>query len=227
MLTMANLACGAMATISILCHHDYATALWLVVLAAIFDFFDGFAARLLGQTSPLGVQLDSLADDISFGLVPAVAMFDLYQQSSSALSLSESLMMPLGYLTLLVAVFSALRLGKFNIDTTQHDEFEGLPTPANALMLLSFVVQGLGFVASQELILLVSLLSAYLLVSPVRMFSLKFKGFGWRGNELRYIFLLVSALILIFDSAHSFFLVIVLYIAISAVRWVAAKRKKA
>ena len=140
LLTLANLLAGSAAVIVILTTHSYQTALWLIVAAAVCDFFDGFVARLLGQISPLGVQLDSLADDISFGLVPAVAMFDIYRRSESMYSLPEHIAEPLGYLTLIIAAFSALRLAKFNIDSTQSAEFSGLPTPANALMLMSLAV---------------------------------------------------------------------------------------
>ncbi len=225
MLTLGNLIAGLLAVIVTLTEHDYTMALWLIVIAAVFDFFDGFAARLLKQQSPLGVQLDSLADDVTFGVVPAVVMYDIYAHSSSYFALDAMLMHYLGYVTLIIAAFSVLRLAKFNIDTTQSAEFSGLPTPANALMLLSLAAleqQG-SVVLSQEHILLISVATALLLISPIRMFALKFKGFGWRGNELRYSFMLVSLLLIIFLTTYSILAIIVLYIALSTLRWLFAR----
>lgn len=221
MLTLGNLVAGVLALIVTLTEHDYMMALWLIIIAAVFDFFDGFAARLLKQQSPLGVQLDSLADDVTFGVVPAVVMYDLYAHSSSLFALDATLMHYLGYVTLIIAAFSVLRLAKFNIDTTQSAEFSGLPTPANALMLLSLAAleqQG-SVVLSQEHILVISVATALLLISPIRMFALKFKGFGWRGNELRYSFILVSLLLIIFLTTYSILAIIVLYIVVSTLRW--------
>lgn len=221
MLTLGNLVAGVLALIVTLTEHDYMMALWLIIIAAVFDFFDGFAARLLKQQSPLGVQLDSLADDVTFGVVPAVVMYDLYAHSSSLFALDATMMHFLGYVTLIIAAFSVLRLAKFNIDTTQSAEFSGLPTPANALMLLSLAAleqQG-SVVLSQEHILVISVATALLLISPIRMFALKFKGFGWRGNELRYSFILVSLLLIIFLTTYSILAIIVLYIVVSTLRW--------
>lgn len=221
MLTLANLVAGAIAIVLTLRFHAYESAFWLIIAAAVCDFFDGFAARLLKQSSPLGVQLDSLADDISFGLAPAVVMFDMYGQSTSYYNLSADIIEPLGYVTLIIAAFSALRLAKFNIDTTQSTEFAGLPTPANAMMLMSLAVLAeQGHVALyQEHIALISVAAALLLISPIRMFALKFKGFGIKGNELRYAFLLLSLIIIIAVPAYSVLAIIVIYIALSTVRW--------
>lgn len=221
MLTLANLVAGAIAIVLTLRFHAYESAFWLIIAAAVCDFFDGFAARLLKQSSPLGVQLDSLADDISFGLAPAVVMFDMYGQSTSYYNLSADIIEPLGYVTLIIAAFSALRLAKFNIDTTQSTEFAGLPTPANAMMLMSLAVLAeQGHVALyQEHIALISVAAALLLISPIRMFTLKFKGFGIKGNELRYAFMLLSLIIIIAVPAYSVLAIIVIYIALSTVRW--------
>lgn len=140
MLTLANLLAGCAAIIFTLQYHAYETAFWLIIAAAVFDFFDGFTARLLNQNSPLGVQLDSLADDVTFGLAPAVVMYDLYLDSPSYYGLDPEIMGWLKWGVLIIAAFSVLRLAKFNIDTTQSAEFEGLPTPANALMLMSLAL---------------------------------------------------------------------------------------
>jgi CDP-diacylglycerol--serine O-phosphatidyltransferase len=226
-ITLANLMSGVAATIVTLQHHNYTLALALVVLAAVFDFFDGFVARLLNQQSPLGVQLDSLADDVTFGLVPAVVMFDMYNHTSSYYGCSSPIMGYLGYITLIIAAFSVLRLAKFNIDTTQSTEFSGLPTPANALLLLSLAMlfeQG-NIMLYQEHILLISVAMSLLLISPIRMFALKFKGFGWRGNQMRYIFILTSLLIIILATRYSVVIIITLYIVVSTLVWLFSKRE--
>ena len=130
LLTLSNLFCGSAAVVSALVWGDLKLAFGLMVLAAVFDFFDGFAARLLNQSSPIGLQLDSLADDISFGLAPAAIMYSLYQWM-------PGIWLPEGYPGLAVFVFTAcaaLRLAKFNIDDTQRTEFCGLPSPAAAML---------------------------------------------------------------------------------------------
>ena len=227
MITLANLLAGAVAVIITLQYHNYTFAMGLVVLAAIFDFLDGFVARLLGQQSPLGVQLDSLADDVTFGLVPAVVMFDMYNHSESYYGCVSPAMEYMGYLTLIIAAFSVLRLAKFNIDTTQTTEFSGLPTPANALLLLSvaMLVERGCLTICQEHILVLSVAMSLLLISPIRMFALKFKGFGWRGNQLRYIFILVSLCVVVLAPIYSVTIIIALYIVISTIKWLFAGKE--
>ena len=228
MLTLANLLAGSVAVIFTLVYHAYETAFWLIVAAAIFDFFDGFAARLLKQTSPLGVQLDSLADDVTFGLAPAIVMFDLYVHSSSYYNLNAEVMGWMKYVVLIIVAFSVLRLAKFNIDTTQSSEFEGLPTPANALMLMSLAVlaETGRVVLYQEHILLISIAASLLLISPIRMFALKFKSFGIKGNELRYGFIVAALLMIILMPAYALLAIIVLYIVISTLTWLVGSRAK-
>ena len=226
-LTLANLVAGALAVVFALRDHAYDVSLMLIIVAAVCDFLDGFAARLLKQQSPLGVQLDSLADDISFGLAPAVVMYDLFCHSTSYYALPEEIMSWLGYLCFIVAAFSALRLAKFNIDTTQTAEFEGLPTPANALMLMSLAALALkGDVALyQEHILIISVAASFLLISPIRMFALKFKSFKIADNKLRYSFILASLLLIIFLTKYSVVAIIVLYIVPSTIRWIFLPKK--
>ena len=221
LLTLCNLLAGVVALIVTLRYHAYETAFWLIIAASVFDFFDGFVARLMKQQSPLGVQLDSLADDVTFGVVPAVVMYDIYIHTTSFYGLNAEWMGYASYVVLIIAAFSVLRLAKFNIDTTQATEFCGLPTPANALMLLSLaMLYEQGSVALyQEHILAISIAAAALLISPIRMFALKFKGFGWRGNELRYGFILVSLLIIILVPTYAVLSIIVLYIVVSTLRW--------
>ena len=221
LLTLCNLLAGVVALIVTLRYHAYETAFWLIIAASVFDFFDGFVARLMKQQSPLGVQLDSLADDVTFGVVPAVVMYDIYIHTTSFYGLDSEWMGYASYVVLIIAAFSVLRLARFNIDTTQTTEFCGLPTPANALMLLSLaMLYEQGSVALyQEHILAISIAAAALLISPIRMFALKFKGFGWRGNELRYGFILVSLLIIILVPTYAVLSIIVLYIVVSTLRW--------
>ena len=223
-LTLGNLICGSSAVVALLMHSNFELAFWLVVASAIFDFFDGFAARLLKSTSAIGVELDSLADMVSFGLVPSVAMFCLWDIAPVADNLPEWMR----YLTLIIVAFSALRLAKFNIDTTQTTEFCGLPTPANGLFCLSLAM----LMASGEIIIprwaiiAISLGMAYMLISPVRMFALKFKGFGWQGNEIRYSFIGICVVLILAFTRYSVPAIILLYMVISAIRWAINSNKK-
>ena len=227
MLTLANLLAGCAAIIFTLEYHAYETAFWLIIAAAVFDFLDGFAARLLKQTSPLGVQLDSLADDVTFGLAPAIVMYDLYIHSTSYYGLNPEVMGWLKYGVLIIAAFSVLRLAKFNIDSTQSTEFEGLPTPANALLLtsLALLAERGAVVLHQEIILVIAIAVSLLLISPIRMFALKFKGFGIKGNELRYGFIVAALALIILVPAYSLLAIIVLYIVLSTVRWIFVGKK--
>ena len=228
MLTLGNLLCGTVAAIVLLTQHNYELAFYLVVASAVCDFFDGFAARLLKQSSPLGVQLDSLADLVSFGVVPAGAMYWLYGDMPQICLMSESVANILGFLTLIIAAFSALRLAKFNIDDTQHTEFCGLPTPANGLFCLSVaMLAAAGEVAiAKEVVVAISVVMAFLLISNIRMFALKFKGFGWKGNELRYTFIAVCAILIAAFTKYAVPGIILLYIVISAIRHAIILSKK-
>ena len=223
MLTLGNLICGSSAVVALLMHADFELAFWLVVASAVFDFFDGFAARLLKSVSAIGVELDSLADMVSFGLVPSVAMFCLWDVAPSS-----DLPSWMRYLTLTIVAFSALRLAKFNIDDTQTTEFCGLPTPANGLFCLSLaMLMAAGCISlPQWAILTISIGMAYMLISPIRMFALKFKGFGWQGNEIRYSFIALCAVLIAAFTRYAVPAIILLYIIISAIRWVVNLNKK-
>lgn len=228
MLTLGNLCCGAAATVALLVAGDYTLAFWLVVAAAVCDFFDGFTARLLGCSSPIGVELDSLADMVSFGLVPAVAMFCLVGDATSCGWIPAEYWGVAQYLSFIIVAFSALRLAKFNIDDTQHTEFCGLPTPANGLFCLSLamLMSGGEVALSKEVVLIISIVMAYLLISPVRMFALKFKGYGWRGNEIRYVFILLSVVLVAVFTKFAVPAIILIYILFSVVRWAIQGLKK-
>jgi CDP-diacylglycerol--serine O-phosphatidyltransferase len=223
MLTLGNLICGSSAVVALLMHADFELAFWLVVASAIFDFFDGFAARLLKSVSAIGVELDSLADMVSFGLVPSVAMFCLWDVAPSS-----DLPSWMRYLTLTIVAFSALRLAKFNIDDTQTTEFCGLPTPANGLFCLSLaMLMAAGSISlPQWAILTISIGMAYMLISPIRMFALKFKGFGWQGNEIRYSFIALCVVLIAAFTRYAVPAIILLYIIISAIRWTVNLNKK-
>ena len=193
-ITCCNLFSGCIACVMAL-EGSFITALLFIVLGATFDFFDGMVARLLKVSSPLGVQMDSLADDVTFGLAPAAIVFSFMRTLPlPAFLLSVGDYLP--YYAFLIAVFSAIRLAKFNIDTRQKSTFIGLPTPANALFWASLVAGLGGWItelnAGWPFMMGLITLFSYLLVSNIAMFSLKFKSLRWRSNKIRYIFLMCS-----------------------------------
>jgi CDP-diacylglycerol--serine O-phosphatidyltransferase len=228
MLTLGNLLCGSAAVVALLLHSDYELAFCLIIASAVCDFFDGFTARLLKSSSPLGVQLDSLADMVSFGLVPSMALFCVYDALPQMLNIADNVAEMMRYLTFIIVAFSALRLAKFNIDDTQHAEFCGLPTPANGLFCLSIAMLAASgdLSLSREVLLVVAVIMAVLLISPIRMFALKFKGFGWKGNEIRYIFLLACVAIIAVLTRMAIPAIIGLYVAISTIRWSVNRKKE-
>lgn len=227
-ITLLNLLCGMGSIVASLVYGDLTLAFIFVGASAVCDFLDGFSARLLKQYSEVGVQLDSLADMVSFGVAPAVAMSVLCGEMPSVFGLNELWAGILCYVPFLIAAFSALRLAKFNIDDTQHEEFCGLPTPASAILCLSLacVCERYDISFGMEWLLLISVLVAVLLVSPIRMFSLKFKewGLGNNDNKVRYGFLLTSCLLICIVRLYAIPVIIVLYIVISTIRWFLSKR---
>ena len=194
-ITCCNLFSGCVACVMAFTG-EFEYAMLFIVLGAVFDFFDGMVARLLGVSSPLGVQMDSLADDITFGLAPATVIFSFMKDSLVYPAFLGSFAVVLPYLAFLIAVFSACRLAKFNVDTRQTTSFIGLPTPANALFWSSLIVGGNEWLLSLNhawaLILALIFLFSYFLISEIPMFSMKFKNLSWKSNKIRYIFLLVS-----------------------------------
>ncbi len=191
-ITCCNLFSGCIACVMAF-SGKFESAMLFIVLGAVFDFFDGMVARLLGVSSPLGVQMDSLADDITFGLAPATVIFSFMRGLEYPSSFLADV---LPYLAFLIAVFSACRLAKFNIDTRQTTSFIGLPTPANALFWSSLIVGGEKWLLEMDnawiLLVALILLFSYFLVSEIPMFSMKFKNLSWKSNRTRYIFLLGS-----------------------------------
>jgi len=196
----------------------YELSLFFIILSAVFDFCDGMLARLLKAYSSIGKELDSLADDISFGIAPALIVFSLFKelQYPSFLSGLEAY---IPYLAFLIAVFSGLRLAKFNVDERQTSSFIGLPTPANALFWASLVVGSHTYLVSTDfspiyLIILV-LLFSWLLVAEIPMFSLKFKNLSWKDNKISFIFLLICIPLLVFLGISGFSAIIAWYILLS------------
>lgn len=217
-ITLCNLVCGSMATMYAFVDNNLTLAFWLIIMAAVFDFFDGFAARLLNSYSELGKQLDSLADMISFGLAPASIMYIMYCGSMGNPQFAP--------LVFVLTAFSALRLAKFNIDDSQQTEFEGLPTPAAALFVASggYLFANGTFTINPYYVLGMGFCLSVLLISKTRMFALKFKNFSLKDNALRYSFLTLSlvALILLQISAIPF--IIMVYILISVINSFIHKR---
>jgi CDP-diacylglycerol--serine O-phosphatidyltransferase len=196
-------------------HANFEMAMLFIVIGAVFDFFDGLAARLLHAYSNIGKDLDSLADDVSFGVAPALIVFSLFKEINYPDYLSF-LANWLPYAAFLIAIFSALRLAKFNNDTRQTTSFIGLPVPANALFWASLVA-GCKPIASYHPLLTLALvcLFSWLLVSEIPMFSLKFKNLSWKDNKIAFIFVIISAILLITLKIAGFAAVIVWYILLS------------
>lgn len=218
MLTLSNLICGSLAINTVVANGDYRVAFGLLIAAAVFDFMDGFAARLLGCSSPLGVQLDSLADMVSFGVAPAMILSTLIAQSPSGME-CEAWREYGRYIPYIIVAFSALRLAKFNIDTEQSSEFIGLPTPACAMFSASLGLMFChGVVIKGGWVALISIILALLLISPIRMFALKFKSFAVADNKLRYSFLAVALLLLIVQPLFAIASIVTIYILISIIR---------
>ncbi len=194
-ITCCNLFSGCIACVMAF-NGAFDLAMGFIVLGAVFDFFDGMVARLLRVSSPLGVQMDSLADDITFGIAPATIVFNYMNDVLYYPGYLGCFSEIIPYMAFLIAVFSACRLAKFNVDTRQTNTFIGLPTPANALFWSSLVTGAGHWIfnlnAGWVLIIGLILLSSYLLVSEIPMFSLKFKNFSWRCNKTRYVFLVVA-----------------------------------
>ena len=208
-LTCANLLCGCMGIVAVFRFPDLPAA-WFICAAAAFDFLDGFAARIFKVSSPIGKELDSLADMVSFGVLPALIMFHLIEQHTNYNILA--------YLAFLIAIFSALRLAIFNVDTTQTDSFKGLPTPANALFISSLPLLSSHYfqwIYNDIVLVVITLLFSFLLVSNVRLMAIKFKTFGLAGNEIKYLFLLASLILLVFFTFEAIPLIILLYIGMS------------
>jgi len=219
LLTLGNLLCGTLATIAAV-NSDYLTAASLVVLGIVFDFFDGFAARLLKVSGELGKQLDSLADMVTSGVVPGIIMFQLFTEN--AVGSFESLTF-FPYMGLILTLAACYRLANFNIDTRQSDSFIGLPTPAMSLFVIALPLIPLysdnqffiGLVQNNYFLIGVTLVLSYLMNAEIPLFSLKFKTFGLKENLLKYVFLIASIIMILTLEVISIPLVIILYVVLS------------
>ncbi len=223
-ITCLNLISGCIATYWAF-QSNYELALLFIVIGAVFDFFDGMSARLLHVSSPIGKELDSLADDITFGFAPSAIVFSwlcgLYA-NMRCIPLFALPFMPLGgpaVIVFVMAAFSALRLAKFNLDERQALGFIGLPTPANALFWGSLIVGCGDWLATLPFASLIivagTLVSSWLLVSEIPMFALKFKTWGWKGNEVKYIFLITCIPLLLLLEVSGLAAIIAWYVILS------------
>ena len=210
-ITCCNLISGCIATYFALMG-DARLALLFIVIGAVFDFFDGMTARLLHVSSPIGKELDSLADDITFGFAPSAIVFNY-------LCTFHIHWPVLPFLAFIMAAFSALRLAKFNLDERQALGFIGLPTPANALFWGSLVLglqeYNIYFEGMEWAVLVGTFISSYLLIAEIPMFALKFKTWGWKGNEIKYIFILSCIPLLLLLKVSGFAAIIAWYVILS------------
>ena len=216
LLTISNLICGCIALYFTFQGKLVFTA-YLIGLAAVFDFMDGAVARLLNVSNPIGKELDSLADMVSFGLVPGSVVFHLLEDSS----LSQY-----SFIALIIPIFSAFRLAKFNVDENQNENFIGLPTPANCLVFVSIplittfnsesIIAYL--VEIPEILLIITVLMSLALVSRINMFSLKFKNFKLQDNKFRFFLITMSIILLTWLEFSAIPIIILLYILMSMVK---------
>ena len=224
LLTLGNLLCGTLATIcAVAAIWDTNISLKIILLltlaSAIFDFLDDFAARLTGQYSALGVQLDSLADMVSFGVTPSLVLVAMFCSAGGV-----------GWwwmICLVIALCSALRLARFNIDPEQKESFIGLPTPALAIAVgsLAWAVEEGVLTLSPSIILAISVVGAWLLISPLRMFSFKLKSFAIRDNAVRFGFLAFALTVVIIGGLSSLWCVIAAYILTSLILQLTTKKE--
>ncbi|WP_432709972.1 CDP-diacylglycerol--serine O-phosphatidyltransferase [Pedobacter sp.] len=209
-LTCANLLSGCIGIVFAF-KGDLTITAYAVLVSGIFDFLDGFSARLLKVKSEIGKELDSLADVVSFGFLPGVVMFQLISQSNFT-----SPYLP--YTAFLITIFSALRLAKFNLDTRQTEDFIGLNTPMNTLFIVSlpFIQRDYPEIINSTIFLIgITILTCWLLVSEIKIFSLKFGTSNWQDNKVKYIFLIISAVLIALLKFAAIPIVLVLYITSS------------
>ena len=209
-MTCGNLLCGCIGLVMTLRGH-LDTAAWLIGLAAILDFGDGFVARLVKVSGPFGKELDSLADVVTFGVLPATMVFQLAWFAGLDI---------ISYGAFLIAVLAALRLANFNIDTRQSESFIGLPVPANTLLLAAFPLMEryqpqYDTIWKNDVGLGMMIAFSFMMVSEIPLFALKFKSFGWAANQIKYSFLIASVLLLLFLQFAAIPLIILLYIVLS------------
>ena len=232
-ITCCNLISGCIATSFAFGGNPKMALLWIII-GAVFDFFDGMSARLLHVSSPIGKELDSLADDVTFGVAPATIVFSqLYVMEYP--SMLEPLRPWLPYVAFIIAAFSALRLAKFNLDERQTTSFIGVPTPANALFWGSLIVSNPSWLTNHSwsvfIILAMILVTSFLLVCELPLFALKFKQWSFKDNEVKYCFAGLTVIILAASVCaegaigflQGWWIVILIYVILS---WILSLRKK-
>lgn len=238
LLTLSNLFCGVLATIFAV-KGDFIAVAFLVVLGIVFDFFDGFVARLLKVQGELGKQLDSLADMVTSGVVPGIVMYQLLINAIDIDAVGYFGIDPEGksgsnlpYLGLLLTLAAGYRLAKFNIDERQSDSFIGLPTPAMSLFIISLPIivdfSGITFfsdlVYNKYFLIIVTIVFSFLMNAELPLFSLKFKDFSFKNNVVKYLFLIGSIILLILLKFIAVPLIILLYVFVSIVTLVLGKK---
>lgn len=248
-LTLCNLACGCVSVVFAF-EGKLEGSAWMIGIAGAFDFLDGFAARILKAHSAIGKQLDSLADMISFGLAPGIIM---YQCMTRGITFSAFMGYPsewvhtyrmisqfpvsLAYISFLITICSALRLAKFNIDDRQTDGFIGMPTPANALAIASFPMimnytlldyspEAVAIFSNPLLLSVIAVISALLLVSNIKLFSLKVKSFKWEDIRIQVIFLGIAAILLLLLEFVAVPVIVFFYIVLSIIDNIRKKKSQ-
>ncbi len=237
-LTLLNLLSGSIAIVFAFEGLFHLAAIF-VGIAAFFDFADGFVARVLKSYSDIGKELDSMADMVSFGFTPAVVLFRLLQDASSGSAIWISDINVLPFIAFAITIFSALRLAIFNVDARQSDVFIGLPTPANAIFILSlpFAVHfGSSssiwhplfswMLANEWMLIGITLFLSWFMVANLPLFSLKFKNFKLADNLIRYVFLAGTVLLLVIFWWHAVPLIMIFYITLSVADFLAGKLNK-
>lgn len=225
-LTLANLLSGIL-SIYFAMQGDLKLAAYLIFIGAIFDFSDGFAARLLKAYSEMGKQLDSLADMVTFGVAPGFILFNMINISHGQPGNTADHGTILPFIGFMVPLFAALRLAKFNIDENQETSFIGMPTPAVAILIASFPLikdylyhdRGLIYmiITNTYFLLGIAIISSLLMVVHLPMFAFKFKSYGWSQNMIKYSFLIISLILLISFKFIAIPIIIALYILLSLV----------
>lgn len=224
-LTLGNLLCGTTATIYAI-YEDFNSAAVFVLIGILLDFFDGFVARLLKVSGDLGKQLDSLADMVTSGVVPGLIMFQLINANSEISSINNEFLLNGSLFGLVLTLGACYRLAKFNLDTRQSDSFIGLPTPAMCLFVISlpliqensnlYVVENL--LESNYFLIGITLLLTFLMNAEISLFSLKFKEYSFAKNYIKYVFIIVSILMIIGLQYISIPLIILLYVLVSVLQ---------
>jgi len=218
-ITCCNLVSGCVATVCAL-NYSPEAALLFIIVGAVFDFFDGMSARMLHVSSPIGKELDSLADDITFGLAPAAMVYARLCTMEYPVML-EPFRTFIPYFAFIMAAAAALRLAKFNLDERQTTSFIGLPTPANALFWGALIVGSPDILECSAYmvpaVLVMILISSYVMTSEIPMFALKFKTWGWKENKVKYVFLITCVPLLLIFRVSALAVIIAWYVILSAI----------